>query len=181
RRNLAGRGCLTVKFNFPYAQAGRKAPDRAPVLEHTWRAVFERVRTDAQCAGGRIYLSGKSLGGRMASHIAADTATAPRSLIFFGFPLHPPNHRDTQRAAPLFGIETPMLFIQGTRDPFCDLELLKSVLARLKAPHRLHVIDDGDHSFKLPKRAQRSEKSVWDEIVAAADDWMTYSATRGGG
>ncbi len=174
---LARSGCLAVKFNFPYAEEGRKAPDRTPLLEQTWRAVLGRVRSDPRCGGVPVYLAGKSLGGRIASHVAGDVAAA--GLIFFGFPLHPPGRRETLRAAHLFALTAPMLFIQGTRDPLCDLALLKTVLVRLKAQYRLHLVEQGDHSFKVPKRVRRSEASVWEEMVTMANDWMAQREAHG--
>lgn len=159
---LAARGLLSVKFNFPYKERGGKAPDRAPVLEATWRAVLAAVR--GHLPAERIVLAGKSMGGRMASHLAAQ-GEACAGLIFLGYPLHSARQPQKLRAEQLARIGVPMLFVQGTRDALCDLALFEPILARLTAPVRLHRIEQGDHSFELPKRAGRGQEEVWREIV----------------
>ncbi len=163
-RALAKRGALSVKFNFPYKERGSKAPDRAPVLESTWRAVIGAVRNDPELAPRRLYLGGKSMGGRMASHLAAQGEDCA-GLIFLGYPLHAAKKTDRLRSEHLPRIRCPMSFIQGTRDPLCDLDLLRALLPRLKTPVTLHIIEGGDHSFKVPKRLGRSEQAIWNEIV----------------
>lgn len=170
-RCLAQRGVLTVKFNFPYKEQGRKAPDRAPILEATWRAVVERVRGDPQLRPNRLFLGGKSMGGRMASHLAAAGEPCD-GLVFLGYPLHPARKPEQLRAAHLKDVTAPMLFVQGTRDDLCDLDRLQAVLGNLRAPATLHVVDGGDHSFKVPKRLGRSEAEVWHEIVEVVAAWL---------
>lgn len=168
--SLAQRGILTIKFNFPYKERGGRAPDRTPVLEATWRAVAQAVRADelAPCA---VFFGGKSMGGRIASHLAA-TGEPCAGLVFLGYPLHPARQPDKLRAGHLARITCPMLFMEGTRDPLCDLELLEQSLASVKAPVTLHLIEGGDHSFKLPKAMGRTEAEVWDEIVEELDRWI---------
>jgi predicted alpha/beta-hydrolase family hydrolase len=156
---------LTVRFNFPYQEAKRGRPDPQPRLEAAYRSVLAWLRAHPEVAPGRIVAGGKSMGGRIASHLAA--AGEPLAgLVLLGYPLHPPGQPAKRREGHLDAIACPMLFVQGSRDRLCDLELLRAVLPRLKAPHRLHVIEEGDHSFKVPKRAGRSE----DEIFAAIRD-----------
>jgi predicted alpha/beta-hydrolase family hydrolase len=168
---LAERGLLSVKFNFPYAEQGRRAPDRMPRLEAAWRGVLTAVRGDPELAPGRLFLGGKSMGGRVASHLAAAGARC-EGLLFLGYPLHPAGKPERLRDSHLAKIACPMLFVEGTRDPLCRLELLQPVLARLGTRARLHLIAGGDHSFRLPKRLGRSEREVWDEILEAATRWM---------
>lgn len=168
---LAEKGLLAVKFNFPYKEAGRRAPDRAPLLEAAWRSVVNSVRQDASLAPNKLYFSGKSMGGRMASHIVA-SGEACDGLIFLGYPLHPPNKTDKLRSEHLKNITYPMLFIQGTRDSLCNLELLDDVVKNLKAPVTQHIITGGDHSFKVLKKLNRTEKEVWDEIVDTVFNWI---------
>lgn len=168
---LAHRGFLSVKFNFPYKERGGRTPDRAPVLEATWRAVAHAVRTDAQFAPLQLFLGGKSLGGRMASHIAA-AGEACAGLVFLGYPLHPARQPEKLRAEHLARIACPMLFVEGTRDPLCDLAFLRRVLANISVQTTIHVIEGADHSFKLTKSMARDEKSVREEIVSVAADWM---------
>jgi predicted alpha/beta-hydrolase family hydrolase len=168
---LAARGAVSVKFNFPYTEAGRRAPDRAPVLEECYRHVVAAFRNDPQLVPHRIVIGGKSLGGRMASHLAAQ-GEAVAGLIFLGYPLHPPGKEDRLRVAHLPKIRVPMLFFTGTRDPLCRLDLLQQTLTQLHAPATLHVIDGGDHSFNVPKRMQRATRDVWDEIIRVSGEWL---------
>jgi predicted alpha/beta-hydrolase family hydrolase len=136
----------TLRFNFPYVERGRRSPDPERVLRETWLAAFE----DASRDGTRPVLAGgKSLGGRVASMCVADGMPAA-GLVFLGYPLHPPGRTDRLRAEHLGGIEVPMLFLQGTRDPFARPDLLAGVLAGLGDRATLVSIEGGDHSFRVP-------------------------------
>ena len=168
---LARRGILVVRFNFPYAErAGRRPPDRAPVLEATWRAVLADVRADEQ-APRRLFLGGRSMGGRMASHLAAD-GEACDGLVFLGYPLHPAGKPERLRAEHLDRIPCPMLFVQGSRDKLCELDRLRPLLAPLADRTQLHVIEGGDHGFNVLKRMGRSEAEVLEEIVESVAGWI---------
>ncbi|MEO8605693.1 MAG: alpha/beta family hydrolase [bacterium] len=167
---LAARGVATVRFNFPYTERGRRAPDPAPVLEACYRAVLEQVRVDAGVGSGRLVIGGKSMGGRMASHIAAQGA-AVDGLLFLGYPLHPAGKPQQLRAAHLAQIAAPMLFLTGTRDPLCPLERLRPVVATLPRA-TLHVVEDGDHSFAVRKRSGRDAAAVLDELLTASLAWL---------
>jgi predicted alpha/beta-hydrolase family hydrolase len=168
--SLVQRGVMCVKFNFPYKERGRRAPDRTAVLEATWWAMLKTVRQDPRLAPEYLFLSGKSMGGRMASHLAAQGDDCA-GLIFLGYPLHPYNKKSL-RADHLPQIRCPMLFIEGTRDGLCDLELLEPILASLDTPINLHRIEGGDHSFKVLKRLERKQESVWEEIVQVMVKWL---------
>lgn len=170
---LVRRGIATVKFNFPYTEAGRKAPDLPYRLARTWRSVIQRVRVDAQ--PGALFLGGKSMGGRIASMLTAQGEPAA-GLVLLGYPLQPAGRPDALRSEHLGRITCPVLFVQGSRDRLCDLGLLRGVLATLSAPTTLHVIEEGDHSFKVPKRTGKTERQVWDDIVAAVGSWLTQTA-----
>jgi predicted alpha/beta-hydrolase family hydrolase len=172
---LAARGFVTVKFNFPYTERGRRAPDRAPVLEACYRSVLAAVRADPDIAAPRIVIGGKSMGGRMATHLAAHGAEVA-GLLLLGYPLHPAGRPQQLRMAHLDRIRVPMLFFAGTRDALCDLGRLRDTLDRLPGSIALHVIDGGDHSFNVPKSQQRTPAAVWDEIIAAAADWLARIA-----
>jgi predicted alpha/beta-hydrolase family hydrolase len=172
---LAAHGYVSVKFNFPYTEAGRRAPDRAPVLENCYRHVVAAMRTDPHLAPRRIVIGGKSMGGRMASHLAAQ-GEAVAGLLLLGYPLHPPGKAEQLRVAHLPGIRVPMLFFAGTRDPLCRLDLLQRTLAELRAPVALHVIDGGDHSFAVPKAMRRVARDVWEEIIGVAAEWLARLA-----
>jgi predicted alpha/beta-hydrolase family hydrolase len=171
QQNIAAQDILTVKFNFPYIEQGRKAPDRAPLLLQTWQAVLDAVLTKTQLAADKIFISGKSMGGRIASMLAAQPSTFG-GLILYGYPLHAPGKTDKPRYEHLSDISCPMLFFQGTRDSLCKLEILQSFIKQLNPEPDLHIIVGGDHSFKVLKRLNRTESSVWDEIVNATCSWL---------
>ena len=160
---LAQRGVAVLRFNFPYTEAGRRAPDPQAKLEACYRAVAEAVAREF----ARPYLGGKSMGGRIASHIVADGFPAG-GLVFLGYPLHPPGRPDHIRDSHLARITAPMLFIQGTRDPFATPELLHQTVNRLE-PAKLVEIKGGDHSFKVKGRAQAD---VTAELVQAIDEFL---------
>jgi len=167
---LAREGFVALKFNFPYTEARRRRPDPRPVLERCWRTVLDTVRRDRALAPPWIAIGGKSMGGRMASYVAA--AGAPvRALVFLGYPLHPAGKPDALRADHLPSIRAPMLFVQGTRDALCDLDRLRGVLAGLPQA-TLHTIEGGDHSFRLPRRTGKSDAEVWTEIVSVVARWL---------
>lgn len=161
---IGARGTLSVKFNFPYKERGTKLPDRTPLLETTWRALIAAVRNDADLAPAHLFLGGKSMGGRIASQVVA-AGEECAGLVFLGYPLHPARRPERLRVDHLAAIPCPMLFIQGTRDALCELGLLRAVLAKLRAPSTLHVIEGGDHSFRVPKRSGRTESDVLREII----------------
>jgi uncharacterized protein len=165
---LAGAGVLVCRFNFSYMEQGRRSPDRAPVLEDTYRAVVAHVRERHR---GPLALGGKSMGGRIASHIVASGEQAA-GLFFLGYPLHPPGRPDRIRDAHLHSIEVPMLFVEGDRDPFCPLETLASVRARLRAESGLVVIEDGNHSLEVRKSSGRSTTEAWAEAADAVSGWV---------
>jgi predicted alpha/beta-hydrolase family hydrolase len=167
---LAREGYVTVKFNFPYMEARRRVPDPRPVLERCYRAVVDAVSADRTLAPPWIAIGGKSLGGRIASYLVAGSAPA-RGLVFLGYPLHPAGRPETLRGDHLASVPVPMLFVQGTRDTLCDLDRLRGVLMRLPRA-TLHVVEGGDHSFRLPRRAAQSEDEVWAEIVAVTARWL---------
>jgi len=166
---LASAGLLTVRFNFPYKEKGGRAPDRTPVLEACFRSVVNQIRTEYRPS--RVFIGGKSLGGRMASHLAA-SRLAVDGLVFLGYPLHPPGKLARLRTAHLSRITAPMLFFAGTRDPLCNLDLLRSSLAPLADRATLHVIQDADHSFNVLKRTGRSDEAVREEIIKISLAWV---------
>jgi predicted alpha/beta-hydrolase family hydrolase len=144
---LAARGVAVLRFDFPYMEAGRRRPDLQPRLEACYRAVADAVAEEFELP----YLGGKSMGGRIASHIVADGFSAG-GLVFLGYPLHPPGQPERIRDAQLRQIEVPMLVLQGTRDPFATPELLHRTASGLPAT-RLVEIDGGDHSLKVRGRS----------------------------
>ena len=168
---LAVRGVTVVRFNFHYIEAGRKAPDRRPVLEATYEAVVSYVRRELDPPA--VFLGGKSMGGRIASYLPGRGIVCD-GLVFLGYPLHPPGRPDRIRDEHLYALETPALFVEGTRDPFCPLPLLEQVRAKMTAPTGLVVVDDGDHSFRVRKSSGRSTaealEAVWDRVAIWIDE-----------
>jgi predicted alpha/beta-hydrolase family hydrolase len=165
-------GIATLRYQFPYMEEGRRAPNPPGVLTATVRAA---VATAAKQAKGLpIFAGGKSLGGRMTSTAASkEPLPGVRGLVFFGFPLHAPGKPGRQRAAHLAGLDVPMLFLQGTRDKLAELPELRPVLDGLGKRATLHVVDDGDHSFHVPKRSGRSDDAVLDDLCDTVARWST--------
>jgi predicted alpha/beta-hydrolase family hydrolase len=172
---VARAGFVVCRFNFPYREAGRRLPDRLPTLVAAFRAVEAHVRTDPALGVSWLALGGRSLGGRVASHVAAG-ASAARGLVFLAFPLHPANRPGTERAAHLGAIGVPMLFVQGTRDALARWELLAPTVDALPNA-TLHRIDDADHALAVPKRV-RPPAAVADEIHATVTGWLAGLAPR---
>jgi hypothetical protein len=169
---LARSGYLTMRFNFPYKEKGKKAPDPRNKLERTWLSAFEYFQKESGLSSDRIYAAGKSMGGRIASQLVAERKLPVGRLILLGYPLHPPGRKEKLRDDHLPDIKIPMLYFAGTRDSLCDLELLKRVLKRLKAPCSLEVIDGGDHSFNLPKSYRISPAEVFTLILDKTVNWL---------
>lgn len=164
---LAEGGVRVVRFNFLYMEAGKKAPDRAPVLESTYQAVLESVAEPGRRAP---FIGGKSMGGRIGTHLAAEGAETS-GVVLLGYPLHPPGRPEKIRDEHLAKIKVPMLFVEGTRDPFCPLETLAKVRQKLPTSELL-VVEDGDHSLKVRKSSGRSTQEAWSEAVRGILDWI---------
>ncbi|MDP3703681.1 MAG: dienelactone hydrolase [Candidatus Omnitrophota bacterium] len=160
---LAARGVGAVRFNFPYAEARRKIPDPPPRLEACFRTVAEEVRSRAAA----LYLGGRSMGGRIASHLLADGFTA-QGLVFLSYPLHPPGQPQRLRAAHLKGISVPMLFLQGSQDAFARMNLLRETVDELPTA-TLHVLDGADHGLRIKGRP---EEEVIAELVDVTLAWI---------
>jgi predicted alpha/beta-hydrolase family hydrolase len=142
---LARRGCHAVTFNFPYTEQGRRLPDRAPTLEACFRDVVAAVRVRPDLAAGPLVIGGKSMGGRMATHVAAQH---------------------------LAQIRQPTLIVQGSRDAFGTPEELRPALAPLGALATLHVVEGGDHSFKVPKRGPITQEAVFERVQDEIAGWI---------
>jgi uncharacterized protein len=145
---LAAGGVSCLRFNFAYSEAGKRGPDREPVLQEVWAAAFDRGRG----LGAPVWAGGKSLGGRIASMMVADGDLDAAGLVLVGYPLHPPGRPERIRDQHLTRIRVPMLFLQGTADPFARWDLLTSVIERLGDRAVLHPVEGGDHSFRVRGR-----------------------------
>lgn len=160
---LDARRVATLRYQFPYVQAGRKRPDRPPKIVATIAAAFARAGKLGR--GLPRFCGGKSFGGRLSSHFVAEQKPESRGLIYLGFPLHAPGREGVSRAAHLEDAPGPMLFIQGTRDKLADLDLMHQITEGLGKRATMHVIDDADHGFAVPKRTGRTHDDVLDEIA----------------
>jgi hypothetical protein len=166
---LAARGIDTVTFNFFYMEQGRRLPDPKDKLEACYRAVIETV---ARRKPGRLAIGGKSMGGRIASQVAAAGAPEVAGLVFLGYPLHPPGKKDQLRAKHLTDIKAPMLFVQGSRDVFGTPEELRPILGKLGAASELYEVAGGDHSLKVLKRAGVSQEDSDKAVLDRIDQWL---------
>jgi hypothetical protein len=173
-RALSNRGLDVVTFNFLYTEQRRRVPDRMPQLVACYRAVIDAARAKVASARERLFIGGKSMGGRTATHIAADdSALTLAGIVLLGYPLHPPGRPDHLRDAHLPSVGRPMLFVQGTRDTFGTPSELKPILASLSPLPTLHHVEGGDHSFKISGRdAKARQEAVYAEIQDTIVDWI---------
>ena len=169
---LASRGLDVLTFNFLYTEQGRRVPDRAEALEACFRATIEAARRYAPFGGNTLFVGGKSMGGRIASHLAASDSTEIRGLVLLGYPLHPPGKRHQLRAAHLAKIRVPILFVQGSRDPFGTPDELRPHVEGLAAHVTVHGVENGDHSLAPPKRGPLSVDQVYSQLQDAIAAWI---------
>jgi hypothetical protein len=168
-REFAARGIDVVTFDFPYMHQGRRAPDRAPILESCFRSVIQTVREWNPEICRRLFVGGKSMGGRIATHLAAQGLDGLEGTLALGYPLHPPGKPDQLRIKHLPSIATPLLVVQGERDSFGSPDELRPILDAMPAPARLHVVVGGDHSLVV---RGRSRDEVLAEVLDVAVGWM---------
>src|SRR5258706_2496278 len=165
---LSAQGVDVVTFNFLYTEQGRKIPDRAPALEACYRAVIEAARGTIATAQRALFIGGKSMGGRIATQVAAADPQLPvAGLVLLGYPLHPPGRPTERRDKHLPAIARPMLFVQGTRDAFGTPDELASVLGTLRPAPLLHVVERGDHSFKPSRKDPAAQVAIYAEVQRA--------------
>jgi uncharacterized protein len=176
---LAARGIDTVTFNFVYSEEGRRVPDRNDKLENCYRKVIEAFRGGIFVKDARkLAIGGKSMGGRIASQVAAADRDGIAGLVFLGYPLHPPGRPDKLRTRHLPDIQAPMLFVQGSRDAFGTPDELRPIAAGLKAQADLYVVDGADHSFKVPKKAPLSQEQVYNFVLDEIVRWLRHSLSK---
>ncbi len=161
---IAEEGYPCLKFNFPYSDAGKKMPDPQPVLLACYRKATEAMPS------ARSVIGGKSMGGRMASYIGNENAAA--GLFFLGYPLHPPGKPDLLRDEHLYSIDKPMFFASGTKDPFARIDLLKKTIAKIGEKASPFYIEEGGHSFEVPKKSGRSNPEILESVVGELLIWL---------
>jgi predicted alpha/beta-hydrolase family hydrolase len=176
---LARQGVATLRFNFPYAEAGASQPDPPPVLQETVRAA---VSEGAKRRGGLpLLLGGKSLSSLVLTHVLKHGLEPVAGAVMLGFPLHQPNRPSARNAGGLDQIPVPILFVQGTRDPLAELSLMRALVEKLGARARLHVVQDADHQFQLPPGSGRTPEQVSEEIAGAIAAFAATLAASSGG
>lgn len=168
---LAERGIATLRYQFPFMEAGSKRPDR-PAVAHA------AVQAAVAAAGGLapdlpLAAGGRSFGGRMTSQAQALSALpGVRGLAFLGFPLHPAGRPSSERGRHLADVTIPMLFLQGTRDALADLDQLRPLSERLGGCATLRLLPDADHAFHVPKRSGRTDADVRGDLLDALVTWI---------
>tara|TARA_R110002072_G_scaffold174198_5_gene329141 strand:- start:488 stop:1090 length:603 start_codon:yes stop_codon:yes gene_type:complete len=155
-----------VRFDYPYMAAGRKAPDRLPKLLVAHREAL--AAAEAKHRPQRVVLIGKSMGSRVGCHLSNEEEVEVAGVVCLGYPLKAPSKTAKVRDEVLLALETPILFVQGTRDRLCPLELLAEVRPKMQAPNALHVVEEGDHSLKITKRHTKATGETQAESDAAA-------------
>ena len=168
---LAQRGLDAVTFNFVYTEKGKGAPDPKAKLESCYKAVIDSATRHKRLKSNRLLIGGKSMGGRIASQVAAEGDDRIAGLVFLGYPLHPPGQPQKLRTDHWPLIKVPMLFVQGTRDPFGTPEELRDVIKRLRLPATLYLVEGGDHSFKVPKSVGLSQDEVFEGMMDHIASW----------
>ncbi|MGO8916280.1 MAG: alpha/beta fold hydrolase [Stellaceae bacterium] len=174
---LAARGIDVGTFNFPYTEAGRRLPDPNDRLEACYRAVIDTVRHDQRLGRSALAIGGKSMGGRIASQVAASDRDLA-GVVLLGYPLHPPGKPSQLRIKHLPKIAAPMLFVQGARDAFGTPDELRPVMASLSTATELYVVETGDHSFKVPKRTGMDQEAVYSAVQDKIADWLRKATAR---
>ena len=170
-RQLTERRYLTLRFNFPFAEAKKKRPDSMPVLRRALRAAIGALGRDPTAAPAHLFLGGKGLGGQVAADLA-NSRVRVDGLFLAAYPLHPQGKPENAQPEQLFRIIAPLLFLQGDRDRTCELDVLRRTLVRVGAPTTLHVTKEADRHFHVLKKSHRNNEEVREEMVDTMDDWI---------
>ena len=171
-RGLAERSYLTLRFNFPFAEAGRRSSADTPLhLERCFKAALNALGRDPTALPARLVIGGVGIGGRVAAELLADRLRAD-GLFLLGFPLHPQHKPEETDPEVLYRATSPMLFVQGTRDRRCDGAALRSTLRRVGAPIELHDVVDADSNFHAPKKSGRTDPEIQAEVFAVVAGWI---------
>jgi len=170
---LAGRGFDTMTFNFLYTERGRRVPDPKAKLETCYRAVVEAALSQKSLKSNQLVIGGKSMGGRIASQIAAVDAKSIAGLLFLGYPLHAPGKPEQMRDTHLSEINRPMLFVQGSRDSLGSAEEIRGVIKKRRLNATLYEVADGDHSLKVPKAGKSgvSQEQIYEMAMDEIARW----------
>lgn len=167
---MAARGCDVLTFNFLYKEQGRNVPDPGLKLESCYRAVIDAVLVNRKLKGNMLIIGGKSMGGRIASQVAAVDSNGIRGLVFLGYPLHPPGRPDKLRDAHLKDVRAPMLFVQGSRDAFGTKEEISAIIKKHRLQANLYAVEGVDHSFKVPK-SMGPQQQIYEQVMDEVARW----------
>ncbi|HEY5727529.1 MAG TPA: alpha/beta fold hydrolase [Acidimicrobiia bacterium] len=168
RDGLASSAGVTVlTFDYPYMAAGRRAPDRPDRLLDAHAAAVARLRQEC----GSVVLAGKSMGGRIGSHLAGDRGEDVAGLVYYGYPLVAPGKAEPRDVAHLARIVAPQLFVAGSRDRLCPTELIRPVVGALPAAE-LVVVEGADHSFRVAAASGTTTAAVLAGLVQQTTDWL---------
>jgi len=172
-RAISALGVDVITFNFPYIEQSRRIPDRAPVLESCYRAVIASVHGQFPAAKRALFIGGKSMGGRIATQVAAADSTLPiAGLVLLGYPLHPPGRPTDRRDKHLPSVGRPMLFVQGARDAFGTPTEIAPVVETIGPSASIHIVSGGDHSLKLARKDPAAQAAVYDDVQRTIVEWM---------
>ena len=169
---LTRRSYLTLRFDFPFAAAGKRSSADSPaVLERGFRAALNVLGRDPTALPAQLFVGGVGLGGRVAAGLVADRLEAD-GLFLLGFPLHPQDKPEKSDPEVLFRATAPTLFVQGTRDRRCDPAALRQALRRVGAPIELYDVADADGSFRVPRKSERTNEEVHAEVFGVLSNWI---------
>jgi predicted alpha/beta-hydrolase family hydrolase len=170
---LAGRGIDTITFNFLYTEHGRRVPDRRPVLDACYVAVIAAVRRHVPSAREALFIGGKSMGGRIATHVVAADGNLPVvGLVLLGYPLHPPGRPTERRDTHLPDVLRPMLIVQGSRDSFGTPAEFEPIVRALSPTPDLQIVEGGDHSFKVARVGKPDQEKVYADVQRTIAEWI---------
>jgi len=167
---LAARGLDAMTFNFLYKEKGKSVPDPKAKLESCYQAVIDAAIKNKKLKGNKLVIGGKSMGGRIASQVAAEHSEGIDGLVFLGYPLHPPGRPDKLRDEHLAKIKAPMLFVQGSRDAFGNEDEIRAIIKKHRLRAALYPIEKGDHSFKVPKTL-KPQQQVYEDVMDEVARW----------
>ncbi len=171
QQRLMARGFLSIRFNFPFAEQGRKRPDPPALLERTFKLALHALLHDPEQAPALLVFGGFGLGARVAGDVIASGQKAD-GLLCLGYPLHPAGKPSQAKADALFRIICPILFVQGSRDAHCRLDRLDMLRRRIGAPTRVAVIEDADHTLAPIKRSSKTSEEIAAEVLGTVEAYL---------
>jgi predicted alpha/beta-hydrolase family hydrolase len=172
QKRLTDGGYLTIRFNFPFAEGKKKKPDEDLILEDAYSAALGILARDPTAAPAHVFVGGMQLGARIVANLSAARLRSD-GVFLIGYPLHEAGKSDVVDARPLFRIIAPLLFIQGSKDKFCDLSALRKTLLRVGAPHSLFTLEEVDHRLIAPKKSGRPDEEIYAGLATKLEQWMS--------